>query len=120
MSNSKLIKSLELSRSLMRSQIEVLREAAEDLCTNYWIEWKERNHLEINLPRPNNTLKREASWGSYAPKIELIGNAKKVTITWHKFSPFKTRSPSHMSKRISAMKSGKYSKSCFVNHAFWQ
>ncbi|SQZ25023.1 plasmid transfer protein [Escherichia coli] len=38
MSNSKLIKSLELSRSLMRSQIEALREEAEDLCTNYWIE----------------------------------------------------------------------------------
>ena len=56
MSNSKLIKSLELSRSLMRSQIEALREEAEDLCTNYWIEWKERNHLEINLPRPSNTL----------------------------------------------------------------
>lgn len=33
MSNSKLIKSLELSRSLMRSQIEALREEAEDLCT---------------------------------------------------------------------------------------
>ena len=30
MSNSKLIKSLELSRSLMRSQIEALREEAED------------------------------------------------------------------------------------------
>ena len=80
MSNSKLIKSLELSRSLMRSQIEALREEAEDLCTNYWIEWKERNHLEINLPRPSNTLKREYL-GSYAPKLELIGNAKKVTIT---------------------------------------
>ncbi len=76
MSNSKLIKSLELSRSLMRSQIEALREEAEDLCTNYWIEWKERNHLEINLPRPSNTLKREYL-GSYAPKLELIGNAKK-------------------------------------------
>ena len=50
MSNSKLIKSLELSRSLMRSQIEALREEAEDLCTNYWIEWKERNHLEIIYP----------------------------------------------------------------------
>ncbi len=48
MSNSKLIKSLELSRSLMRSQIEALREEAEDLCTNYWIEWKERNHLEFS------------------------------------------------------------------------
>lgn len=91
MSNSKLIKSLELSRSLMRSQIEVLREAAEDLCTNYWIEWKERNHLEINLPRPNNTLKREYL-GSYAPKIELIGNAKKLQSP-HKFSPFKTSLP---------------------------
>ena len=34
MSNYKLIKSLELSRSLMRSQIEDLREEAEDLCTN--------------------------------------------------------------------------------------
>ena len=101
MSNSKLIKSLELSRSLMRSQIEALREEAEDLCTNYWIEWKERNHLEINLPRPSNTLKREYL-GSYAPKLELIGNAKKVTITWHKFSPFKTRAPSYMSKRVSA------------------
>lgn len=56
MSNSKLIKSLELSRSLMRSQIEALREEAEDLCTNYWIEWKERNHLEINLPRPSNRV----------------------------------------------------------------
>lgn len=112
MSNSKLIKSLELSRSLMRSQIEALREEAEDLCTNYWIEWKERNHLEINLPRPSNTLKREYL-GSYAPKLELIGNAKKVTITWHKFSPFKTRAPSYMSKRVSAMKNGKYSKSCW-------
>lgn len=119
MSNSKLIKSLELSRSLMRSQIEALREEAEDLCTNYWIEWKERNHLEINLPRPSNTLKREYL-GSYAPKLELIGNAKKVTITWHKFSPFKTRAPSYMSKRVSAMKNGKYSKSCFVNHASWE
>ncbi|HIF7429266.1 TPA: conjugative transfer protein MobI(A/C) [Escherichia coli] len=119
MSNSKLIKSLELSRSLMRSQIEALREEAEDLCTNYWIEWKERNHLEINLPRLSNTLKREYL-GSYAPKLELIGNAKKVTITWHKFSPFKTRAPSYMSKRVSAMKNGKYSKSCFVNHASWE
>ena len=38
--------------------------------------------------------------------LELIGNAKKVTITWHKFSPFKTRAPSYMSKRVSAMKNG--------------
>ncbi|WP_281997766.1 conjugative transfer protein MobI(A/C), partial [Escherichia coli] len=117
MSNSKLIKSLELSRSLMRSQIEALREEAEDLCTNYWIEWKERNHLEINLPRPSNTLKREYL-GSYAPKLELIGNAKKVTITWHKFSPFKTRAPSYMSKRVSAMKNGIYGHSRFCNTDF--
>lgn len=25
-----------------------------------------------------------------------------------------------MSKRVSAMKNGKYSKSCFVNHASWE
>ena len=85
MSNSKLIKSLELSRSLMRSQIEALREEAEDLCTNYWIEWKERNHIERNLPRDSKTLKKEYL-GSYAPKVELIGNARKVTITWHQFN----------------------------------
>lgn len=119
MSNSKLLKSLEISRSLLRSQIDTLREAAEDLITNYWIVWKERNHQEINLPRHSKTLKKEYL-GSYAPKVELIGNAKKVTITWHQFSPYKTRSPSHMSKRVSPMKSGKYSKSCFVNHATWE
>ncbi|MGA3710768.1 conjugative transfer protein MobI(A/C), partial [Escherichia coli] len=40
--------------------------------------------------------------------------------TWHQFSPYKNRPPSHMSKRISPMKSGKYTKSCFVNHASWE
>ncbi|EHU9088484.1 plasmid transfer protein, partial [Escherichia coli] len=65
------------------------------------------------------TLKKEYL-GSYAPKVELIGNARKVTITWHQFSPYKNRPPSHMSKRISPMKSGKYTKSCFVNHASWE
>ncbi|MXF18991.1 plasmid transfer protein, partial [Escherichia coli] len=103
----------------MRSQIDVLREEAEELITNYWIEWKERNHIERNLPRDSKTLKKEYL-GSYAPKVELIGNARKVTITWHQFSPYKNRPPSHMSKRISPMKSGKYTKSCFVNHASWE
>ncbi|WP_275655023.1 conjugative transfer protein MobI(A/C), partial [Salmonella enterica] len=28
--------------------------------------------------------------------------------------------PSHMSKRVQPMKSGKYSKNCFVNHASWE
>ena len=119
MSKSKLLKSLEISRTLLRSQIDVLREEAEELITNYWIEWKERNHIERNLPRDSKTLKKEYL-GSYAPKVELIGNARKVTITWHQFSPYKNRPPSHMSKRISPMKSGKYTKSCFVNHASWE
>ena len=119
MSKSKLLKSLDISRTLLRSQIDVLREEAEELITNYWIEWKERNHIERNLPRDSKTLKKE-DLGSYAPKVELIGNARKVTITWHQFSPYKNRPPSHMSKRISPMKSGKYTKSCFVNHASWE
>ena len=37
MSKSKLLKSLEISRTLLRSQIDVLREEAEELITNYWI-----------------------------------------------------------------------------------
>ncbi|MCV5935015.1 plasmid transfer protein, partial [Escherichia coli] len=41
-------------------------------------------------------------------------------MTWHQFSPYKTRAPSHMSKRVQPMKSGKYSKNCFVNHASWE
>ncbi|EED4258460.1 plasmid transfer protein, partial [Escherichia coli] len=90
MSKSKLLKSLEISRTLLRSQIDVLREEAEELITNYWIEWKERNHIERNLPRDSKTLKKEYL-GSYAPKVELIGNARKVTITWHQFSPYKNR-----------------------------
>ena len=110
MSKSKLLKSLEISRTLLRSQIDVLREEAEELITN---------HIERNLPRDSKTLKKEYL-GSYAPKVELIGNARKVTITWHQFSPYKNRPPSHMSKRISPMKSGKYTKSCFVNHASWE
>ncbi|MGV7963824.1 conjugative transfer protein MobI(A/C) [Photorhabdus tasmaniensis] len=119
MSNSNLLKSLEHTRNSLRAQIETLRVEAEDLITNYWIVWKERNHKEINLPRHSKTPKREYL-GSYAPKVELIGNARKVTITWHQFSPYKTRSPSHMSKRVSPMKSGKYSKNCFINHASWE
>nr|WP_233341469.1 hypothetical protein [Escherichia coli]UGK56390.1 hypothetical protein [Escherichia coli] len=67
MSKSKLLKSLEISRTLLRSQIDVLREEAEELITNYWIEWKERNHIERNLPGDSKTLKKEYL-GSYAPK----------------------------------------------------
>ena len=51
MSKSKLLKSLDISRTLLRSQIDVLREEAEELITNYWIEWKERNHIERSLAR---------------------------------------------------------------------
>ncbi|HHC0857844.1 TPA: conjugative transfer protein MobI(A/C), partial [Salmonella enterica] len=119
MSNSNLISSIELTRKNLRAQIEGLRVEAEDLITKYWIKWKERNHQEINLTRHSKVPKREYL-GSYAPKVELIGNARKVTITWHQFSPYKTRAPSHMSKRVQPMKSGKYSKNCFVNHASWE
>lgn len=119
MSNSNLINSIELTRKNLRAQIEGLRVEAEDLITKYWIKWKERNHQEINLTRHSKVPKREYL-GSYAPKVELIGNARKVTITWHQFSPYKTRAPSHMSKRVQPMKSGKYSKNCFVNHASWE
>ncbi|EMV2828814.1 plasmid transfer protein, partial [Escherichia coli] len=96
MSNSNLISSIELTRKNLRAQIEGLRVEAEDLITKYWIKWKERNHQEINLTRHSKVPKREYL-GSYAPKVELIGNARKVTITWHQFSPYKTRAPSHMS-----------------------
>ncbi|EIS4886249.1 plasmid transfer protein [Escherichia coli] len=119
MSNSNLISSIELTRKNLRAQIEGLRVEAEDLITKYWIKWKERNHQEINLTRHSKVPKREYL-GSYAPKVELIGNARKVTITWHQFSPYKTRAPSHMSKWVQPMKSGKYSKNCFVNHASWE
>ena len=50
--------------------------------------------------------------------LELIGNAKKVTITWHKFSTLKTRARSYMSKRVSAMKNGIYGHSRFCNTDF--
>nr|AKB10182.1 hypothetical protein pSEN112499_097 [Salmonella enterica subsp. enterica serovar Enteritidis]AKF16297.1 traH [Salmonella enterica subsp. enterica serovar Enteritidis] len=88
MSNSNLISSIELTRKNLRAQIEGLRVEAEDLITKYWIKWKERNHQEINLTRHSKVPKREYL-GSYAPKVELIGNARKVTITWHQFSLIK-------------------------------
>nr|UGK56785.1 hypothetical protein [Escherichia coli] len=61
MSKSKLLKSLEISRTLLRSQIDVLREEAEELITNYWIEWKERNHIERNLPGDSKNSKEGVS-----------------------------------------------------------
>lgn len=48
MSKSKLLKSLEISRTLLRSQIDVLREEAEELITNYWIECKRKANAVCN------------------------------------------------------------------------
>ncbi|MFP1497885.1 conjugative transfer protein MobI(A/C) [Escherichia coli] len=118
MSNSNLISSIELTRKNLRAQIEGLRVEAEDTLQNTGSSG--RNETTKRLTLPDIAKFQRGSIWVLAPKVELIGNARKVTITWHQFSPYKTRAPSHMSKRVQPMKSGKYSKNCFVNHASWE
>lgn len=119
MKTTYLIQTIETTRSILKSNIEGLRDESESLINAYWDEWKERNRIEIKAPHHSSELKH-SYLGSYAPKIATIGNGKKITIHWHQFKPFKKNPPNHMSKRVMPLKSGNYAKSCFINHATWE
>ena len=119
MDRAMIIQTIEENRALIKSSIDRLRAEADKHVTEYWDVWKERNRVEILIPREGRVFKN-TYLGSFAPKITMIGNAKKITIHWHQYRPYKNQPPSFMSVRVMPKKSGKYTKSCFENHAHWE
>lgn len=119
MDRAMIIQTIEENRALIKSSIELLRAEADKHVTEYWDAWKERNRIEIKAPHDSGVFKN-TYLGSFAPKVTMIGDAKKITVHWHQYKPYKSKAPSFMSVRVMPKKSGKYTKSCFKNHAHWE
>ncbi|NRN29017.1 conjugative transfer protein MobI(A/C) [Photorhabdus heterorhabditis] len=114
-----LIETLKTSRKETQRGIDRLVEEANAICNEYWKIFQAKN--KKFLQESQGSVGKNKNLGRYAPKVTVVGDGKKQTITWNDYAPRLKGVPClRMSLRVSTTKRGAYSISCFPKHKDWE